>query len=352
LISIVLLVRYFRLLFSGKVALFQSERPSHPQTIFNLNETEIPCCLVRHTDLVYSQQMDLRHLRYFVAVAEEQNITRAALRLHVSQPPLSRQMRNLEDELGIALFHREVKAVRLTEAGRVFLTEARTILKHTEDAVEMAKDVAKGKRGKIHIGYAPSLTVELLPCALKYFRESNPHMQVQLHDLSTLEMLRGLGDGKLHAALLVEVPPKSLQGLVFEELQRHQVCVAMHREHPLSRARKVGLEQVARERLVAFTLAEYPEHQAWIADLFAPLNRSPQIVEEHDSITSLIAAVESARGIAVIAQPLKGLASPRLRIRPLHPAPSPLAVGIAYCKKFRSTATNDFIAAAKRAKMG
>jgi len=296
--------------------------------------------------------MDLRHLRYFVAVAEEQNVTRAALRLHVSQPPLSRQMRNLEEELGVALFHRDAKAVRLTEAGRVFLAEARIILKRAEDAVERAKDTAKGKCGEIHVGYAPSLTVELLPRALKYFRESNSGVQVQLHDLSTQEMLRGLSDGKLQAALLVQVPPQALAGLVFEELQRHLVCVAMHPAHPLARARRVGLEQVTQERLVAFTLADYPEHQAWIAGLFAPLKRPPQVVEEHDSITSLIAAVESGRGVAVIAQPLKGLASPRLKIRPLQPAPPPLGVGIAYCKKFRSAATDNFIAAARRAKEG
>ncbi len=93
--------------------------------------------------------MDLRHLRYFVAVAEQQNITRAALQLHLSQPPLSRQMRNLEEDLGVALFNREAKAVRLTEAGRVFLTEARIILQRAEEAVELVKDVAKGKRGEI-----------------------------------------------------------------------------------------------------------------------------------------------------------------------------------------------------------
>jgi len=294
--------------------------------------------------------MDLRHLRYFVAVAKQQNITRAALQLHLSQPPLSRQMRNLEEDLGVALFNREAKAVRLTEAGRVFLTEARIILQRAEEAVELVKDVAKGKRGEIHVGYAPSLTVEVLPRALRYFRESNPAVRVQLHDLSTQEMLRGLSDGRLHAALLVQVPPKALTGLVFEKLQHQLVCVAMHRAHPLARARMVKLEHVAKERLVAFTLADYPEHRAWIADLFAPLNRSPQIVEEHDSITSLIAAVESGRGVAVIAQPLNGLASPRLKIRPLQPAPPPLGVGIAYCKKFRSAATDKFIAAARQAK--
>src|SRR5579859_741043 len=294
--------------------------------------------------------MELRHLRYFVAVAEEQNVTRAAMRLHVSQPPLSRQIRDLEGELGVALFDHEANAVRLTEAGRVFLSEARMILRRAEGAVQMAKDVAGGKRGEIQIGYAPSLTVELLPRALKYFRKSNPGVRVQLHDLSTQEMLRGLRDGKLHAALLVQVPPKMLAGLAFEELQWLTVCVAVHRAHPLARARRVGLEQVAKEPLIAFTLADYPEHQAWITDLFAPLNRSPQIVEEHDSMTSLIAAVESGRGVAVIAQPPNGLGSPRLKIRPLQPAPPPLVVGIAYCKKSRSAATDTFIDAARRTK--
>jgi DNA-binding transcriptional LysR family regulator len=294
--------------------------------------------------------MELRHLRYFVAVAEEQNVSRAAKRLHVSQPPLSRQIRDLENELGVTLFDRGAKSVRLTEAGRVFLTEARTILRGAESAVQLAKDVAEGKRGEINVGYAPSLTVELLPRALRYFRKSNPGVRVRLHDLSTQEMLRGLNDGSLHLAMMVQVPSKALTGLVFEELQRQPVCVAMHPAHPLARARKVGLEQVAKESLVAFTRVDYPEYQAWVADLFAPLNCSPKVVEEYNSITSLIAAVESGRGVAVIAQPFNGLASPRLKIRPLRPAPPPLGIGIAYRKKFRSSATDDFIDAARRAK--
>src|SRR6266581_8308734 len=122
-----------------------AERSSRSHHILNVDETEMPCCLARHTDLICWNQMDLRHLRYFVAVAEEQNITRAALRLHVSQPPLSRQIRKLEDDLGVALFNREAKAVRLTEAGHAFLTEARIILQRAEEAVELVKDVAEGK---------------------------------------------------------------------------------------------------------------------------------------------------------------------------------------------------------------
>lgn len=294
--------------------------------------------------------MELRHLRYFIAVAEEQNVTRAAARLHVSQPPLSRQIRDLENELGVALFDHGAKAVRLTEAGKVFLIEARAALQRVDDAVQMVKAVANGQRGEIHVGYAPSLAVELLPRALKLFQEANPGVRVQLHDLSTQEMLRELRNGKLHVALLLQVSPKVLAGFVFEELQRHAVCVAVHPAHPLARARKVGLEQVAKERLIAFTLADYPEHHAWIADLFAPLNRPPQIVEEHESVTSLIAAVEAGRGVALVSQRLDCLAGPRLKIRPLQPAPPPLVVGVAYRKETNSAATTSFIAAAKRAK--
>src|SRR5689334_23143937 len=110
--------------------------------------------------------MELRHLRYFVAVAEEQNVTRAAARLHVSQPPVSRQIRDLEDELGVPLFERNAHAVRLTEAGIVFLNEARAILRRVEQGVQMVKAVASGTRGELHVGFAPSLTVEILPNAL------------------------------------------------------------------------------------------------------------------------------------------------------------------------------------------
>src|SRR5204863_5919511 len=170
----------------------------------------------------------------------------------------SRQIRDLEDELGVALFNHGAKSVRLTEAGRVFLTEARAVVQRAEEAVQTVKAVASGQRGEIHVGYAPSLTVELLPRALRYFQEANPGVRVQLHDLSTQEMLRGLRDGKLHVALLVQVSPKALAGLVFEELQRQPVCVAMHPAHPLARERRVGLEQIAKERLIAFTHTDYP----------------------------------------------------------------------------------------------
>jgi LysR family transcriptional regulator, benzoate and cis,cis-muconate-responsive activator of ben and cat genes len=295
-------------------------------------------------------RMELRHLRYFVAVAEEQNVTRAAARLHVSQPPLSRQIRDLEDELGIALFVHGAKTVRLTEAGRVFLVEARAVLKRAEEAVQTAKAVASGKSGEVHVGYAPSLTVELLPNTLRIFQEANPGVRVQLHDLSTQEMLRGLRDGKLHVALLIELSAKVLAGLVFEELLRYPVCVAVHPAHPLARLRKVGLAQTVNERLITFTLADYPEYHAWLADLFAPLKRPPIIAEEHDSATSLIASVEAGRGVALVHQGFDCLSGPRLKIRPITPAPASFVIGMAWRKEHLSAAAENFLTAARQVK--
>jgi DNA-binding transcriptional LysR family regulator len=124
----------------------------------------------------------------------------------------------------------------------------------------------------------------------------------------------------------------------------------MHPAHPLARARKVRLEQVANERLIAYTLADYPEYHVWLADLFAPLKRPPNIAEEHDSSTSLIASVEAGRGVALVHQDFDCLSGPRLRIRPLTPGPPPFVVGIAYRKDDDSQATKNFIAAARHAK--
>jgi DNA-binding transcriptional LysR family regulator len=106
---------------------------------------------------------------------------------------------------------------------------------------------------------SPSLTVELLPRALRFLQEANPGVRVQLHDLSTQEMLRGLRDGKPHLTLLIQVSARVVAGLVFEELHRYAVCVAVNLTHPLARARRVGREQIANERLIAYTLADYPE---------------------------------------------------------------------------------------------
>jgi LysR family transcriptional regulator, benzoate and cis,cis-muconate-responsive activator of ben and cat genes len=274
--------------------------------------------------------MELRHLRYFIGVAEAENVSRAALKLHVSQPALSRQIRDLEEELGFSLLTRSAKSVRLTEAGRAFLTEARAVLARAEDAVGAARSIANGTRGELHVGYAPSLTARILPPTLRAFQAELPNVRVRLHDFSTEEMLAGLREGKLQIAFVVRLPPAMLRGLQFEELARDALCLAVAPKHPLARRRTVTLAEAAREPLITYNRRDYPDAHELLTAMFARIKAKPCIAEEHDSVSSLIAAVESGAGVAVAPKSLICTAGPRLKLIPFSPAPAPLVIGVAW----------------------
>ena len=290
--------------------------------------------------------MELRHLRYFVTVAELLNFTKAAAKLHVAQPALSRQVRDLEDELGVKLIERTSRSARLTDAGNAFVAEAKEILQRAEDATKLARAVGRGEQGEIHVGYAPSLTVELLPCILQTFHNSAPGVQVKLHDQSTDEMVRGLSEGRLHLALMARPSKEELRGLTFESLREYPMCVAMPLNHRLARAKVITVVQIADEPLVAYSHAEYPEYHATLAELFATVGRAPRIAEEHDSATSLIAAAEIGRGLAIVPECIRMLAGSRLKLRPLLGAPS-VHLGVAFDGQRASSAASKFLAAAR-----
>lgn len=275
--------------------------------------------------------MELRHLKYFVAVAEEENITRAAARLHVSQPPLSRQIRDLEEELNLELFDRRPQSITLTAAGKLFLAEAIAVLERAEQAMQLAATLSSKGRAEIHIGYAPSLTVDILPHALRRFQLAAEGVRVRLRDLSTEEMLHSLGEQKLDIALMIRPARiKMLKGLEFKPLRRYAVCLAMHPTHPLARSSQIGLSKVVNERLITYSREDYPEYHAWLEKLCQKHSFAPQICEEHDSSTSLIASVEAGRGVALVQQGFEGLSGSRLVLKPLKPAPAPFVVGVAW----------------------
>ncbi len=274
--------------------------------------------------------MELRHLRYFVAVAEEENVSRAALRLSVSQPAVSRQVRDLEEELGFPLLERSAKSVRLTEAGRVFLTEARAVLEHAGEAVKTARAVALG--GELHIGYAPSLTAQLLPPTLRAFQADLPGVRVALRDLSSGEMLAQLRDGRLQLAFTVPAAPAAMRGLEFEELSRVRIRLAVSPAHAFARRRSVALLDLAKEPLIAYSRGEYPEYHDYLARLFGAAKLRPRIVEEHDGVNSLIAAVEAGSGVALAPESLACFAGPRLKLLPISPDPGAVTIGAAWLK--------------------
>ncbi|HKQ40216.1 MAG TPA: LysR family transcriptional regulator [Verrucomicrobiae bacterium] len=292
--------------------------------------------------------MELRHLRYFVAVAEAENVSRAALKLHVSQPAVSRQIHDLEDELGFALLERTAKSVRLTDAGRVFLNEAREVLQRSETAVAKARAMANDGRGELHVGYAPSPTVRILPGTLRAFQGQRPKVRVRLHDLSTEEMIAGLCDGKLDISVLVRPTRKLLRGLRFEELARDAICLAVAPKHPLARHRSVTLAQIAREPLIVFNRKDYPDYQELLANVFAGTKSKLRIGEEHDSGTSLIAAVEAGAGVSITSESLACTAGPRLKVIPIAPPPTPLIIGAAWRATGLSPAAAKFLECAKQ----
>jgi DNA-binding transcriptional LysR family regulator len=291
--------------------------------------------------------MELRHLRYFVVVAEEQNVTRAAERLHLSQPPLSRQIRDLEEELGVELFRRTAKSVALTQAGKIFLIEARGILLQAEKAVQTVRAIASGEHGQLRVGYAPSLTVELLPRTLREFERASPGIRVTLHDLSTQECVQRLSQGSLDVALTVHPCPSAMRGLQFENLKGYAPVCAVAATHPLALKKSVRIAQLERERFIVLSAEDYPEYLAQIRHVFHS-SFEPQIGQECDSTTGLIAAVEAGRGVAIVASSIKCLAGPHVRLLTLKPAIAPIFLGVLRAKT-ANPARDRFIVAVKTA---
>ena len=291
--------------------------------------------------------MELRHLRYFVAVAEEQNVTRAAARLHVSQPPLTRQIRDLEDELGVELFTRTGKSIKLTEAGRVFLAEAQASLLRVEAAVKVVRAFASGQGGELHVGYAPSPTVGILPRVLRAFRNVSPGARITLHDLASPEMLAGLRAGRLHAAFMMQPARQAARGITFEQLITYPMVVAVPPDHPFSKRRSVPVAEVLREPLVAYDRKEFPDYHQFLGRTLGAVVKKLRFAGECDGGMSLIAAVESGKGVHVSSSILAKTAGRRLRYIPLAPAPPPTVVGIAYRSTGMLPLTRHLVATAR-----
>ena len=289
--------------------------------------------------------MELRHLRYFVAVAEEENVSRAAAKLHVSQPGVSRQVHDLEAELGFPLFARTGKSVRLTAAGKIFFAEARDLLVRAGAAVERAR-ASLASPTEINVGYVPSGTVEILPRALRVFRDRFPGVHVILHDLTAEEMQPLLLQRKLDLALTV-LRHRLSRELAMQELARYATCVAVGATHPLAGSKCVRLDQVASEPVAAYTRKDYPGYHKHLAKMFATVGRKPRIGSEHDSGSSLIAAVVAGHEFALLPSCVRGMAGARLKLLKLRPALPPWSIVALWRKDAETEPVRAFVAAAR-----
>ena len=291
--------------------------------------------------------MELRHLRYFVAVAEMENVSRAALRLHLSQPALSRQIRDLEDEIGFHLLERTAKSVRLTEAGRAFLDDARALLQNADEAVKKARALASTEPTELHVGYSPTPFAEILPKTLRAFQQAMPNVHVRLHDWSNNAIRDGLRDGRLQLGLIVPPAKASSMGdLRYEELSHERVCVAVAPQHPFARRRAIPLTEVAAEPLIGLTREDYPNYYDLLSITFSKVKQKPRVIEEHDSMAGVMSAVEAGTGVAIAVDFGYSFGN-RVKFLHLTPEPKPVSMGIAGTKGQLSPAAEKFWQCAK-----
>ncbi|RYD18642.1 MAG: LysR family transcriptional regulator [Verrucomicrobiaceae bacterium] len=277
--------------------------------------------------------MELRHLRYFVAVAEALNFTKAAAALRVAQPALSRQVQDLEDELGVDLFKRSPRGVTLTAEGKLFLDETREILKRTEESVGKVRALARGEFGTLHIGYAPAPSVEILPPSMAALKKAAPGVSVVLHDLAEDKMIAGLTDGSLELAITVDQTGQPAPGIIFEELMRYPFCLAMAAGHPLAKRKSIPLKEIATHPLVGLSRSGYAEYHRILERMFAPVGVAPQVTTECDGSTSILTELEVGNGVAIVSQLFRVIAGKRLVYRPISGTDESHAIGIARATK-------------------
>ncbi|RSZ25985.1 cis,cis-muconate-binding transcription regulator CatM [Acinetobacter bereziniae] len=243
--------------------------------------------------------MELRHLRYFVTVVEEQSITKAAEKLCIAQPPLSRQIQKLEEELGILLFERGSRPVRTTDAGQFFYQHAVQILTHTAQATSMAKRISSINM-IIRIGYVSSLLYALLPQIIFLFRQNNPDIQVELLEYGTKDQIEALKLGKIDLGFgRLRISDPAIKRIL---LRKEKLKLAIHKNHYLTEYVHKGiyLSQIIDESIFSYPATQKPNFSTLIQSIFTELGLVPKNMIEVREIHMALGLVSSGEGVCII----------------------------------------------------
>lgn len=243
--------------------------------------------------------MELRHLRYFVTVVEEQSITKAAEKLCIAQPPLSRQIQKLEEELGILLFERGSRPVRTTEAGQFFYQHAVQILTHTAQATSMAKRISSVNK-IVRIGYVSSLLYALLPQIIYLFRQNNPEIEVELIECGTKDQIEALKQGKIDIGFgRLRISDPAIKRILLRE---EKLKLAVHKNHHLAKYIDQGiyLSQIINEPIFSYPASQKPNFSTLIQSIFTELGLVPKDMIEVREIHLALGLVSSGEGICII----------------------------------------------------
>jgi DNA-binding transcriptional LysR family regulator len=271
--------------------------------------------------------MELRQLRYFVAVAEELHFRRAAARLHISQPPLSQQIRALEDELGFGLLVRTRRRVELTPAGAAFLRDARTVLGELEGAVATARRIDAGQSGRLRINFVGSALFSIVPRMVERFRRSRPGVEIELHERATLEQLRAVRAGMADVGL-VRPPIERDVGLRIETVLRERTVAALPTAHALAALRRVPLRRLAAEPLVLFPREQAPGFHDLLIDSLAGADSVPRVIQYAPEMLTIIGLVAAGTGVSLVPESVQRLALDGVTYRPVSGAPRSELVAI------------------------
>jgi LysR family transcriptional regulator, benzoate and cis,cis-muconate-responsive activator of ben and cat genes len=263
--------------------------------------------------------MELRHLRYFAAVAAHGSFNRAAQHLHLTQPALSRQVKDLEDELGVRLLERGKNAVTLTDAGEVFYEEARDLLARADQAVQRVR--GESRHEVLRVGYAPSVTAGLMPGALEKFQAATPGVRIELADLSSREMHELAKAGQLDLLITPEPSADAVPGFQWTELKRITPVLVMSETHPLAKLKKIPPARLRDLALIGLARENYPDYVRYVRMILKPFGIAPRFIALiNDGVSTLFPALEANHAAAILADGVATIMPRNLVMRPFAPA--------------------------------
>jgi DNA-binding transcriptional LysR family regulator len=288
--------------------------------------------------------MELRHLRYAIAVAEELHFGRAAQRLHISQPPLSQQIRQIEDELGVKLFHRTKRSVKLTPAGQTFVREAYSILEHFDNAAKKTIRAGHGEIGALMVGTVTSTDsgfYRVLVQILQRFAARYPDIHLGLRTLSVAQQLHDLKEDRLtvgFVTLPVSDPELAVKKVHFEPL-----VVALPEKHPLAAQPQISAEALAREPHIAFPRQMNPGFVDTVIAYFRKAGCTLNIAHEGDTLYASLALVAAGVGVSLFPASLLDVPRHGIVVRKLEPSPPMMGMGVAYRRHDQSPVLRSFL---------
>jgi DNA-binding transcriptional LysR family regulator len=291
--------------------------------------------------------MELRHLRYFTAVAKELHFGRAAKQLNIAQPPLSQQIQNLEAELGVALFDRSSRPIKLTEAGRALRGRARNILDEADHAAEEARRIGQGQIGRLVIGFMSTATLTHLPLVLRTFRTDYPDVDIALVQMTSGEQLDEIAAGRIDIGFISLNPdtqPVIANGveLVLETAWRETLAAALPPTHRLAERSKVALGELAKETFIGLPRHQHTAYFDQVIDLCLGAGFSPQIHQQVSQLPAALALIAANCGIGLMPRSLSRAWTPLVAFVPLREG-SQIAVNTIQRRDNRSPVLEAFL---------